>query len=94
MHVEKKLMMTITFLSPITPGDQKRQSLPFSYLQVIVKPLDGKSHDVQLYTDISAGKTLPSFLRCPLICPRMGIWRPFECRGMGVQYYQRRNSVP
>ncbi|TVY85335.1 Glutaminase A [Lachnellula suecica] len=54
MDVGGVVEMNITFLSPITPDDQKRQSLVFSYLDVAVQSLDGHSHDVQLYTDISA----------------------------------------
>ncbi|KAN0074794.1 protein of unknown function (DUF1793) domain containing protein [Elaphomyces granulatus] len=46
--------MTVTFLSPITPSDLKRQSLVFSYLNVDVKSKDGRNHNVQLYADISA----------------------------------------
>ncbi|KAF4636468.1 hypothetical protein G7Y89_g1608 [Cudoniella acicularis] len=46
--------MNITFTSPITPDDFKRQSLLFSYLEVQVTSLDGQPHNVQLYTDISA----------------------------------------
>lgn len=55
MNVGGKVEMTITFLSPITPDDQKRQSLIFSYMDVAVKSIDGGAHNVQLYTDISAG---------------------------------------
>lgn len=51
--------LNVTFLSPLYPKDQKRQSLVFSYLDVVVQSLDGKAHDVQLYADISAG-ALPS----------------------------------
>jgi hypothetical protein len=47
--------MNITFLSPIDPDDMKRQSLVFSYLDVVVQSQDGAAHDVQLYADISAG---------------------------------------
>ncbi|KAJ5233992.1 uncharacterized protein N7469_005758 [Penicillium citrinum] len=54
MNVADKLEMNITFLSPITPTDYKRQSLVFSYLNVEVSSLDGDDHDVQVYTDISA----------------------------------------
>lgn len=54
MEIDKKIRMSIEFLSPVTPGDQKRQSLVFSYLDVIVEAIDGDSHDVQLYGDISA----------------------------------------
>lgn len=55
MNVENKLEMKITFLSPVTPHDLKRQSLIFSYLNVEVSSLDGREHDVQIYADISAG---------------------------------------
>lgn len=55
MNVENKLEMNITFLSPVTPTDFKRQSLVFSYLNVEVSSLDGQAHDVQVYADISAG---------------------------------------
>jgi len=57
LAVENKVELTVTFLSPLTPNDQKRQSLLFSYLDVEVQSLDGNSHDVQIYTDISAGKS-------------------------------------
>ncbi|KAJ5162199.1 hypothetical protein N7492_007591 [Penicillium capsulatum] len=54
MNVEGLVEMNITFLSPITPKDFKRQSLIFSYLNVEVSSLDGRDHDVQVYADISA----------------------------------------
>ncbi|CZR55322.1 probable glutaminase GtaA [Phialocephala subalpina] len=54
MNVDGKVEMDITFLSPLTPDDQKRQSLVFSYMDVAVESMDGAAHDVQLYTDISA----------------------------------------
>ncbi|KAA8618543.1 glutaminase GtaA [Pyrenophora tritici-repentis] len=46
--------LKVTFLSPLTPKDYKRQSLIFSYMDIEVSSLDGSEHDVQLYTDISA----------------------------------------
>jgi hypothetical protein len=52
-----KVALNITFTSPVTPQDLKRQSLTFSYLEVSVQSLDGASHNVELYTDVSAGKT-------------------------------------
>jgi hypothetical protein len=55
MNVGDKLQMIITFLSPVNPDDLKRQSLTLSYMQVSVVSLDGRNHDVQLYSDISAG---------------------------------------
>jgi hypothetical protein len=48
--------LTVTFLSPIFPNDLQKQSLVFSYLDVEVSAVDGKSHEVQIYSDISAGK--------------------------------------
>lgn len=60
MTVGDALEMNITFMSPITPTDFKRQSLVFSYLNVDVSSVDGKAHDVQVYADISAGKFLAS----------------------------------
>ncbi|EME49235.1 hypothetical protein DOTSEDRAFT_58479 [Dothistroma septosporum NZE10] len=48
------VQMTITFLSSVTPNDVLRSSLPFSYMNVDVHATDGKTHSVQLYSDISA----------------------------------------
>lgn len=62
MNVANKLEMNITFLSPITPTDYRRQSLVFSYLNVEVASLDGNDHEVQVYADISAGESTPTFL--------------------------------
>lgn len=55
MDVESKVKMTIIFTSPLTPDDFKRQSLVFSYMEVLVESSDGLPHRVQLYSDISAG---------------------------------------
>ncbi|KAK7695932.1 hypothetical protein QCA50_000571 [Cerrena zonata] len=46
--------ITVNFLSPVEPNNLVQQSLPFSYLSVTAAPNDGKSHSVQVYTDISA----------------------------------------
>jgi hypothetical protein len=56
IEVDEKVSIKVTFLSPLTPKDLKRQSLIFSYLSVEVSSMDGSNHDVQLYTDISAGE--------------------------------------
>lgn len=50
------VQIVTTFLSPVNPNDFQRASLPFSYLNVEVSSLDGNAHNVQLYTDISAGR--------------------------------------
>jgi hypothetical protein len=62
MTVDGKVKMIITFLSPVTPNDLKRQSLTLSYLHVAVSSLDGQNHKVQLYADISAGQFEVSIL--------------------------------
>ncbi|KAI9067371.1 hypothetical protein FKP32DRAFT_1563883 [Trametes sanguinea] len=46
--------ITVTFLSPIEPSDWVLQSLPFSYVSFEATALDGRPHDVQVYSDISA----------------------------------------
>ena len=51
--------LNVTFLSPLYPKDMMRQSIVSSYLDVAVQSADGSSHDVQLYTDISAGRFDP-----------------------------------
>ncbi|KAF7186316.1 Glutaminase A [Pseudocercospora fuligena] len=48
------VQLTVTFLSPVTPNDLLRSSLPYTYCNVDVKSTDGKTHNVQLYSDISA----------------------------------------
>lgn len=58
LDVEGKVELKVTFLSPVIPDDLKRSSLPYSYLEVDVRSTDGGEHDVQLYTDISAGESM------------------------------------
>lgn len=48
------LDLTLEFLSPITPNDLVRQTLPYSYLTITAKSNDGGEHNLQLYTDIDA----------------------------------------
>jgi hypothetical protein len=45
--------LTLTFLSPVEPGDLRRQSMPLSYVVADVRSADGRAHDVSLYFDIS-----------------------------------------
>ena len=46
-------LLTRTFIQ-ITPHDLMRSSLPYTYLNVVARSLDGHHHHVQLYTYISA----------------------------------------
>ena len=45
--------LTLTFFSPIEPGDLTRQSRPLSYISSSVRSLDGANHAVSVYLDIS-----------------------------------------
>ncbi|PNY24276.1 Uncharacterized protein TCAP_05787 [Tolypocladium capitatum] len=54
MNVAGKVQMSIQFLSPVYYNDLRRQSVTSSYLDVSVKSLDGGSHSVQVYCDVSA----------------------------------------
>jgi glutaminase A-like protein/uncharacterized protein DUF5127/uncharacterized protein DUF4964 len=47
------VQLTAEWLSPIEPGDLRRQSAPFTLLTVSVRATDGARHDVQLYADIT-----------------------------------------
>lgn len=66
MTVAGKVSMNVTFLSPLTPDDLRRQSVIGSYLYVSVKSLDGATHAVQLYCDTSAGRFISSRYRALL----------------------------
>jgi Domain of unknown function (DUF5127) len=57
-----KVGIDVTFLSPLTPQDLPRQSIVGSYIEVAVRSIDGRPHNVQIYTDISAGKQLEILL--------------------------------
>jgi len=76
IEVDQKVSLKATFLSPLTPTDLKRQSLIASYLSVEVSSLDGSNHDVELYTDVSAGTSDPLKARFSKTKPgvRMGLW--------------------
>ncbi|KAF8260626.1 hypothetical protein EI94DRAFT_1747935 [Lactarius quietus] len=48
------MQFNLTFLNPIEPGDWVKQSIPFSYMSLTAKSLDGASHAVQVYSDLSS----------------------------------------
>lgn len=74
--------LTVRFLSPISPDDLTRQSAPVSYMSTSVKSQDGNEHDVQIYTDMTAGECFDSRLKKLLVLMqiRMGVWRSFQPR--------------
>lgn len=46
---------TVTFLSPVTPHDYVRTSLPLSFLSIDVDPKALKKHHISVYSDINGG---------------------------------------
>ncbi|KAI9447112.1 hypothetical protein BJY52DRAFT_375069 [Lactarius psammicola] len=48
------MQFNLTFLNPIEPGDWVKQSIPFSYLSITAKSLDGAAHTVQVHSHLSA----------------------------------------
>ena len=47
------VQITLEYLSPVEPGDLRRQSIPMSYVLVSAQSIDGSAHEVSVYLDIS-----------------------------------------
>ncbi|KAI0829799.1 hypothetical protein BC628DRAFT_1314099 [Trametes gibbosa] len=47
--------VTVTFTSPIDPSDWVALSFPFFYVSVEAASLDGRPHDIQVYSEIAGG---------------------------------------
>jgi hypothetical protein len=45
--------LSVEFLSPVEPGDSRRQSIPMSYVHLSARSMDGASHAVQVYMEIT-----------------------------------------
>ncbi|KAJ7853748.1 DUF1793-domain-containing protein [Mycena leptocephala] len=45
--------ITVTFLSPVEANDLVKQSIPFAYMAVSAASTDGRSHSVQVFSDIT-----------------------------------------
>ena len=45
--------LTVSFLSPVDPNNLRRQSVPFGYVTMQAASVDGNSHTVEVYFDIS-----------------------------------------
>ncbi|MEO8777449.1 MAG: DUF4965 domain-containing protein [Rhodanobacter sp.] len=45
--------LSVDFLSPVEPGDARRQSIPMSYVHVSARSADGAGHAVQVYMEIT-----------------------------------------
>lgn len=53
--VNGKIVLTVTFFTPVYPDDPARQSLQSSYISVKARSY-GNSHKVQIYMDVSGGE--------------------------------------
>lgn len=49
------IKLTLRFLSPLLPEDLNVLARPVTYMDFIVESNDAKSHDVQLYVDVTGG---------------------------------------
>ncbi|KAF9007841.1 hypothetical protein BDQ17DRAFT_1323784 [Cyathus striatus] len=78
-----QIAFNATFLSPIEPSNLVRQSLPFAYLYIDAWSLDGQSHSVQFYSDMT-GEWLTSTITNPVQ------WNTTEVDD--VLYHQMRRS--
>jgi hypothetical protein len=47
------VQITLEYLSPIEPGHLQRQSIPMAWVLVTARSIDGASHDVSLYLDVT-----------------------------------------
>lgn len=70
------VQITLEYLSPIEPGDLKRQSIPMAWVLVIARSIDGASHDVSLYLDVTgewlSGDPSQQFTWAPVSVPYRG----------------------
>jgi hypothetical protein len=70
------VQITLEYLSPIEPGDLQRQSIPMAWVLVTAQSIDGASHDVSLYLDVSgewlSGDPGQQFTWAPVSVPYSG----------------------
>jgi hypothetical protein len=67
------VQITLEYLSPIEPGDLQRQSMPMACVLVTAQSVDGGSHDVSLYLDVTgewlSGDLTQQFIWAPVAVP-------------------------
>lgn len=79
--------LVVEFLSPVVPGDLRRQSIPMSYVLLTVQSLDGHTHDVQVYADISGEWTSGDV-------GQQITWAPFSDSSINAWSVQLANQHP
>jgi hypothetical protein len=70
------VQIALEYLSPIEPGDLRRQSIPMAWVLVTAQSIDGNSHDVSVFLDISgewlSGDASQQFTWAPATVPYSG----------------------
>jgi hypothetical protein len=70
------VQITLEYLSPIESGDLKRQSIPMAWVLVTARSIDGASHEVSLYLDVTgewlSGDPSQQFTWAPVSVPYRG----------------------
>ncbi len=70
------VQIALEYLSPIEPGDLRRQSIPMAWVLVTAQCIDGNSHDVAVFLDISgewlSGDSSQQFTWAPATVPYSG----------------------
>ncbi|KAI9287619.1 DUF1793-domain-containing protein [Umbelopsis sp. AD052] len=79
--------VNVTFLSPVEYDDIKRQSIPLSYVFVTAEANDGKSHAVQVYSDIT-GEWATGDLS------QVVTWNISNSNGMKTWTIERESPIP
>ncbi|KAK4046295.1 hypothetical protein OIV83_006169 [Microbotryomycetes sp. JL201] len=85
----------VEFLSPVTPHDYVRMSLPLSYMSVKVDPRALKHHNVAIYTDI-AGDWASGDARAELaslLILTLRTWDFVVHKGAGVHDVRRKDEL-
>ncbi len=67
------VQITLEYLSPVEPGDLERQSIPMAWVLVTAQSVDGASHGVSVYLDVSgewlSGDPTQEFTWAPVSVP-------------------------
>jgi glutaminase A-like protein/uncharacterized protein DUF5127/uncharacterized protein DUF4964 len=70
------VQITLEYLSPIEPRDLQRQSIPMAWVLLTTQSIDGGSHDVSVYLDVSgewlSGDPGQQFTWAPVSVPYSG----------------------
>jgi hypothetical protein len=70
------VQVTLEYLSPIEPGNLQRQSIPMAWVLVTTQSIDGGSHTVSVYLDVSgewlSGDPDQQFTWAPVSVPYSG----------------------